>query len=1250
MPLKMQKHHFKPHPSLFFSETVFRNLFFLFVVWQSDGLFALPKDIKFKHLSLEHGLSQSNVQCILRDKKGFMWFGTEDGLNKYDGYTFRVYRHDPTDSSSISNNYIRALLEDSRGNLWIGTTGGGLNLYNRQKDSFKKYRIEDPDSSNLGFNCVNTLFEDHRRRIWIGYDSGGLICLDTQNNTLLHYKIGVPNSIQSLGCDDVWCLDEDNQHRIWVGTLGGGLDRIDTEDGTFHHFRQIDNDPGSLSSNEIRSIHVDRRQNVWVGTNRGGLDRFDEKNNRFIHFRYDRKNPAGIGDNNVFSMTEDSGGNFWVGTENGGLHWMNRKNGTFTRYVSSMFDENSLSHNSVESLYADGLDILWIGTYNGGVNYFSRDGDKFKLYKQTLNPRSLSNSAVLSFLEDTDGTIWIGTDGGGLNRFDPMTDSFIQYRNNPDDPNSIGGDEVLSLCCDRQGNFWAGTCTGGLNLLDRKRERFIRFQNDPRNTSSLCGNEVRAIHEDHQGRFWIGTASGLSRLDRKNRTFTNYLHNDADPGSLSDNNVVSIYEDKKNDLWFGTYGGGINLYDRQRNRFRRLVHEANNDSSLSNNYVFSMLEDSRGLLWIGTAEGLNLLNRKTMRFRSYRMKDGLPSDFICGILEDGKGNLWLSTHNGISRFNPLLGKFRNYDIHDGLQSNDFHYSTCMKRSTGELFFGGVKGFNVFHPDSLRDNPHVPPIVITDLKIFNKPVRPGKKDSPITNQISETEEMVLSYRHSVFTLEFAALNPVLPEKNQYAYMLEKFDTGWNDVGTQRMATYTNLDPGEYVFRVKGSNNDGVWNENGVSLMIRIKPPFWQTWAFKLFAGLTTLFLVGMAYYVRTTDMVKRNTQLELMNAKLNTQIEERGRAEKELKKSEERFRSLYENASIGIYRTTPDGWILMANPALVHLLGYRSFRELASRNLEKDAFEPAYSRKDFISHMLRDGEIRGLESTWKRKDGKTAYVRESAKAFKDKQGNVLYYEGTVEDITERKKTEDRIRKLNEDLEERVRQRTAQLEATNKELEAFAYSVSHDLRAPLRSINGFSQAIVEDFGGPLPDRIKDYFNRICAASHRMGILIDDLLKLSRLTRSEMHPKKINLSELVQSIVDQYQDMYPERKVKCLVKKNVVARGDASLLRVMFENLYDNAWKFTRHCDNATVQFGVTRQNKKTVYFIEDNGVGFDMAYSNKLFNEFQRLHAMNEFEGTGIGLATVRRIIHRHGGQVWVQAEKGKGAIFYFSLES
>jgi len=825
-------------------------------------------DIKFERISIEQGLSQSSVLCILQDSKGFMWFGTEDGLNRYDGYSFRVHKHVPEDLNSLSNNIVRSIYEDQSGALWIGTDGG-LNKFDRKNGQFIRYQNDPNDPHSLSDNYVTSIYEDQSGMLWIGTD-GGLNKFDRENGQFIRYQ-NDPNDPHSLSDNYVTSIYEDRAGVIWIGTHGGGFSRFDRETEHFSHYQfsyyQNDpHDPNSLSHHTVSSIREDQAGVLWIGTWGGGLNKFDRETEEFVHYQADPNDPHSLSDDDIFSIHENQAGGLWIGT-GGGLDKLDRETDQFIHHQNDPNDPHSLSDNVVWSIYEDQAGVLWIGTY-GGLNKFDQERKKLVHYQATPNDaHGLSDNYVTSIYEDRAGVIWIGTHSGGLNRFDRKNGQFIHYQNNPNDPYSLSYGEIRSIYEDQAGVIWIGT-DGGLNKFDRKNGQSIRYQADPDDPHSLSGNDIFSIHEDQAGGLWIGTGGGLDKLDRETEQFIHYQNDPNDPHSLGHNYVFSIYEDRAGGLWIATYGGGLDKFDRETKQFSHYRNNPIDPRSLSNNKVLSVCEDQAGVLWIGTHGGLNKFDRATETFTHYREKDGLPNDVIHGILEDNQGYLWLSTNKGLSKFDPRTETFRNYDTRDGVQSNEFSGGACHKSSSGEMFFGGINGFNAFYPESVsaKDNPYIPPVVLVSLTQSGEDVDTGQA-------VESVQEVTFHWPNNFFEFEFAALSYSQPDKNQYAYMLEEFEEDWNYIGTRRFGRYTNLPGGMYTLRMKGSNNDGVWNKEGVSVTITIVPPFWETWWFR---GIVALVLVGSViggYRLRVKSVELRNRELE-------TLVEERTHALKE----------------------------------------------------------------------------------------------------------------------------------------------------------------------------------------------------------------------------------------------------------------------------------------------------------------------------------------------------------------------------------
>jgi ligand-binding sensor domain-containing protein/nitrate/nitrite-specific signal transduction histidine kinase len=819
--------------------------------------YAQGSGVKFEHLSLEQGLSQVTVYCVLQDDQGFMWFGTQDGLNKYDGYSFTVYKPIPGVNNSLTHNFVRAVYQDREGMLWIGTNGGGLDRLDRDKELFTHFRNDPTDPHSLSNDTVQAIYQDREGVLWIGTFGGGLNKFDPDTEQFTRYQHN--NFPYSLGNSNVWAIYEDREGVLWIGT-DNGLDKFERDQEQFVHYRNDARDQYSLSSNSVRAIYQDHEGALWVGTT-GGLNKFDRARDRFTRHRYDGTRSHNLMDYAVHSIYQDQEGLLWIGTETG-LDSFDRAKRQCTHYQNDPGNPHSLSNDYVWSIYQDREGILWFGTYGGGVNKLDRSIERFAHYQTDVRDSySLNDDSIWSIYQDREGVLWLGTAGGGLHRFDRDRERFTSYQNVFWDLNSLAHNSVRAIYEDHEGTLWMGT-DNGLDRFERQTGHFVHYQHEVRDSHSLSHNAVRVIYEDREGTLWIGTyGGGLNRFDQDQEQFTHYQHDD-DPHSLINDYVRAIYQDREGTLWIGT-DGGLSAFEHDEGRF--IHYRASQDPhSLSSNRILSIHKGPSGTLWIGTfGGGINKFNRKAGTFEHYREGDGLPNDVVYGILDDGEF-LWLSTNKGLSKFDPRTETFRNYDASNGLQSNEFNAGAYHKSSSGEMFFGGINGFNAFYPGEVgQDNPYVPPVVLTLLQ-------QGGEDVEVGGAIESVKEITFRWPNNFFEFEFAALSYSQPEKNRYAYMLQGFDKDWTNAGTRRFGKYTNLPGGTYTLRVKGSNNDGVWNEQGALLAITIVPPFWET---QWFIGTITLVLVGSligGYRLRVSNIEARNRELE-------DQVEERTRA-------------------------------------------------------------------------------------------------------------------------------------------------------------------------------------------------------------------------------------------------------------------------------------------------------------------------------------------------------------------------------------
>jgi signal transduction histidine kinase/ligand-binding sensor domain-containing protein len=838
-------------------------------------------NLRFEHLTSEDGLASNRVTSVIRDRKGFMWFGTFDGLNRYDGYEIEVYRHDPGDENSLSANFVVALHEDRDGFLWVGTNGGGLNRYDPRTEQFTHYRHEPANPHTLSNDSVMALYLDREGILWIGTDGGGLNRYDPSTESFTRYSQD-PNDPFSLSHNVVWAILEDERGTLWVGTDGGGLNRFDRETERFSAYRHDPDKPDSLRDDSVLALAEGLDGSLWVGTRRSGLARFDLKTERFIHYQHDPEDPFSLSHNNILDLHATQSGILWIGTGGGGLNRFDIQAERFSWYLSDPNNPYSLSHNQIKKVYTDSSGLLWLATVGGGVDLVDLERKPFTHYhSKPGDPNSVSSNDVTGLYEDRAGVLWLGTSSGGLNRLDRQTTQYTHYMHDPNDPQSLSDNTVRAIVEDGDGMLWLAT-RGGLNRFDPKTEQFTVYHASPDDPSSLLHDSVWNVDLDSQGMLWIGTSLGLNKLDPRSGQFlVAYRYDPDDSHSLSGTTVTVIHEDQAGTLWFGTLGDGLNRFDRETEHFTQYKHDPADSQSLGDNTVWTIHEDSEGVLWIGTSAGLDRFDPNEGQFVHYGEDDGLPRGGVMSILEadaslsrQAGSNLWLGTSSGLYKLNPRTEALRRYDVGDGLQGNEFWWGSAVKSTSGELFFGGGNGVTAFYPDQIQDNPHVPQVVLTDFRLANKPVEIAE-DSALQQAIAETEHLTLTHEERVISFEFAALDYRSPGKNRYRYMLEGFDEDWTEVGSdRRFVTYTNLDPGEYTFRVLGSNSDGIWNEEGASLGLTITPPWWQTpWAM----GILLVFVVaGMygAYRWRVRNLEARSRELEIQVTQRTQQLHER----------------------------------------------------------------------------------------------------------------------------------------------------------------------------------------------------------------------------------------------------------------------------------------------------------------------------------------------------------------------------------------
>ncbi len=779
--------------------------------------------VSFNHLTVENGLSQSAVTCIFQDKDGFMWFGTQDGLNRYDGYNFKVFKNISNDSTSLSDNFIFSIYEDKAGGLYIETQSGKLNKYNPLDESFKILEPGKLDLSSFKMSTVKAIYFDGKDITWRG-GLGKEVGLTMENKKTGEKKVYMhnPNDNSSLSDNKVYSVLRDKNGSLWVATFNG-LDKLDEKTGKFQHFKNIAGNPNSLSDNWVWPLFEDLKGNLWVGTVKGGLNKFDPNSNTFISFKNDPSDPKSLDDNFIFSIYEDRSGLIWIGTNTGGVNYFDPSSQVFEHYFNIPERKNSLKDNNVYSMLVDRKGNYWIGTRKGGLDKFDYKTKNFYNYSHNpSNPNSLIDNSIQALFEDRSGTLWIGSFSSGLNSFNPETGIFKSYVHNPSDQNSISDNRIYAIIEDADGNIWIGTYEGGLNMLERNSGRINTYKYDGKDSTSLSSNRTWSLALDNSGNIWVGT-----------------------------------------------FGGGVNIFDKSKKTFRHFINNPKDPNSIGDDNIIRVFKDSKGNMWLGTTKGLCRFYSDENKFKTYSEKDGLCNNFIYGILEDNNGNLWLSTNNGLSKFNPASETFTNYYSSDGLQNNEFNQNAFAKDSkTGNLLFGGVNGFNVFNPDRITGNTYVPPIVFTNYIRYNTDDQEGK---PIIEKgISEMKEISITYKDNIVTLEFSALSYYNNFNNQYRYKLEGFNANWIQLGNNNRVTFTNLSPGDYTLRVIGSNNDGVWNEEGTSLLVHVSPPWWKT---NLAYAIYFISFFGLLYFIRQVEINRREQKAQIRESALRIKATE-----------------------------------------------------------------------------------------------------------------------------------------------------------------------------------------------------------------------------------------------------------------------------------------------------------------------------------------------------------------------------------------
>ncbi len=1197
---------------------------------------------EFEHLSIEQGLSQSFANDILQDHRGFLWVATADGLNRYDGTTFKIYQHIPGDTTSLSDNRISVLFEDSRGRHWVGTHNG-LNRLNHQHTKFIQLPVRSPGHPNgLSHPLVNAIVEEENGTLLIGTYGGGIDRLNPESGTFTPLSLRVTPDGDNAALKKITSLAFDNTGLLWAGT-GGGVLKIDLLTQSAVLYTNTKGDSSSLSNNFVNSVFCDRSGRLWIGTD-FGLNLYNPSTNDFTRYYHEDDNLHSLTSNTIFSIYEDRNGKLWIGTDDG-LNRFNPENGFFARLKHSPYDATSLNENKIMTIYEDRGGVLWFGTQGGGLNKFDPNRRKFYHFRNTENaPKAFHINRVYAITQRSPDEVWVGTTNGLIHieygarshkrvfYYTPASDGFKRHNS----------DFIRSLCFGNERELWIGRQDNGLLIFDLKSQQFkaFRFRNsDAPDLGAEMIYEIRSAG----GFFWLGTSAGLIKMDSSKTVLAIYSDSsDAKEYNLTSRKVLTSRHDANGNIWIGTYLG-LNVIDAESGKVTAFQPSPGDTTRISNRIITAIYPENDSTVWIGTyGGGLNRLNPNSGRVKIYNEQHGLPNNVVYAILPDSDGNLWMSTNKGLSKFTPASHTFHNYDTNDGLQSHEFNTGAVFHAQDGRMFFGGINGFNAFYPEKVTRNPMVPPVVLTGLTVFNK-------DKQLEKDLAEINELTLSHEEYVFSLKFAALSFTNPHKNSYAYKLKPFHKKWIHLGNKHEVTFTNLNPGVYQFRIKAANSDGVWNDDGLSLRLVITPPFWLKPWFMFFAGLFLILSIYGVHRLRLYQVKKRNQELFNINLRLNNEILEREKAEKALQISEARKSAMLESALDSIISIDANGTVLEFNPAAEKTFGYsreqaigRKITDLIIPKELQERHETALKR--IIASEALDVLTQRRQQTAIRADGTKIDIEITVQA--SQLADKLIFTAFIRDITELRKAEAEKERLKAQI-----QQAQKLES----LGVLAGGIAHDFNNLLTGILGnasLAQLEVPE-NAPVVNSLCD----IEKAAQRAAELCRQMLAYAGKGRFIIKP--VNLNQIVEELAQLLEvSISKKATLNYHFSDNLpLIQADETQIRQIVMNLITNASDAlgdepgvislkTGSCyctpeDLASSYLSDELSAGEYVFLeVSDTGCGMDEQTLKKIFDPF----FTTKFTGRGLGLAAVLGIIRSHKGAVRIESEPGKGSRF------
>lgn len=1234
-------------------------LVFMFVC--AGKLFS--QTVKFDHLGPNQGLTVGIINGIVQDRTGFLWIASPDGLYRYDGYSFRAFKHHPTNTNSPSDNNILAIFLDRSGIVWLGTAGGGLNRFDPATETFTHFLSNFNDAEALSNITVRGIAEDSEGNIWVTTAFGlNKLTVATGRFSRFFHDQDNPNSPST---NDLRPIIIDQNDVLYMGTDDAeGLNIYDIRKNSFRVYKANPNRTGSLSNNAVRGLYAARDGFIYVGTDGGGLNRFDPEKESFQVVTSRNPVPVRLNEQRVVSIFEDSRGFLWYGTIGSGLARINRKTNEIDYFRNDPSKTESLSQNWVTSIMESRSKILWISTSGGGINKYSPVKEKFRHFKQEPgNPNSLSSNTIRSVFEGLDGTIWIGTIGGGINEFNLKDFKIRRFQNTPSNPKSLSIDDVSGFLQYEPDVLWVGTWRGGLNRFDLKTGQFTCYKGVESDPATISDDRIQSLLRSSAGNFWVGTENGLNKFNPETGKFKRFLSDPANPNTLSDSRIQSLFEDDDRVLWIGTWNG-LNRFDEPTSNVTRYLYGNQKTKGSNASSVISILDGKNGYLWLGTyGGGLNYFNKHTgLVEKSFTETEGLPSNLIFGLLADKAGNIWISTARGLSRFNPANETFRNYDELDGLQSSEFYWGAYHRTRDGKMFFGGLNGLNLFSPDSVSDNVHIPPIVLTGFRKFDKPVQTETPISSIT-------EIELTNAENFFSFEFAALDFNNPQKNQYAYKMEGFNDDWIYCGNNRMATYTNLDGGVYTFRVIGSNSDNIWNMDGLSVRVIVHPPFYKTFWFRLLVVLLTAGVFYLWYRGRIIGIQRQKLILE-------RQVTERTR-ELEIKKeslekinsivksinSELNFTSLLQNLLAEL--SNLDG--VQFSAAYVLERDLRRFSLRASSGCDGEVLEQL-KPEDLMINLIHDAEVLYPHIYRQNKpENLTFFIKPESLHPRSLISLPMMVGGTIEGYLLFGNRESRNAFPAEEIEflENLKEHilTAfiktrlmeELSFLNEKKNEFVGIAAHDLRNPLTVIMNYVTLVTLQLKSGQFDKdkaIRD-LEKVLNVTQQMSRMITAFLDITAIESGKLvlNFRKGSILEILEESDNFYQRLALQKGIRIfytLAPDTREIRMDRDRISEVLDNLVSNAIKYTQPGGEIRIRYEAGDHD--AIIHVEDNGQGLSETDLKDIFKSFKKLSSRptGGESSTGLGLAIVKKIVDMHHGKVWVESEKGKGSVFSFSI--